>query len=114
MNVMEQAILAFESRPVKEVAVPEWSADPAQPVVIYFKTPNAKTLAKVQAEAGANAMEQAARLVAIVAMDSAGNRLFTDAGYTDLMIRTDPRGLMRAYTAILADARIDVTAAEKN
>ncbi len=114
MHILQQAVANFDARPRKSVEVPEWSSDPKKPVVVYFKTPNAKMLAKAQGEAKGSMVEEAARLVAMCCTDENDKRLFTDADYTELMIRTDPRGIARVAGAILADARLDVVQAEKN
>jgi intracellular sulfur oxidation DsrE/DsrF family protein len=114
MNILEQAISNFESRPLLSVVVPEWSSDTENPVVVYYRTPNAKLLSRVQKQAGTDLIEQAARIVALVACDKDGKRHFTESDYTTLMISTDPAGISRVAAAILQVAKLDVTAAEKN
>jgi hypothetical protein len=113
-HILEQAVANFEARPRHKIAVPEWSKAEGPMVEVWFKTPNAKVLSKVQKEASGDPIEQAARMVALVATDENGKRLFSEADYSELMIRTDPRGISRIYAAIISDARLDVHAAEKN
>lgn len=100
-----------------KVEVPEWSADPARPVVIHFKMPSPAVVAKVMREASGDAIEQGARLVALLAVDEAGTRLFSNLDYESLMTTVDARGLARVYNAMNNAGRISDAAleqAEKN
>jgi hypothetical protein len=114
MSILEQAMSRFEARPQHELDVPEWSVDPKKPVKVFYKTPNAATLSRAAREAKGDAIENVARLVALVLTDADGVRLFAPLDYKDLMVRTDPVALNRIAAAIMAEAKIDVDEAEKN
>ena len=112
-SILEQAMALFAQRPLKKVEVPEWSEDPAKPVVIYFKSPSPAVIAKAMGEANGNAIEQGARLVALVAMNEAGELLFGSMDYKTLMMGVDPRGLARVYNAINGAGRVTEDAVER-
>jgi hypothetical protein len=114
MSILQQAISNFEDRPMSEIEVPEWSAAGGEAVKVYFKTPNAKTIDLVTRESKGSNLEMIARLVAHTVTDQNGKRLFTSADYSELMIRTDPVALNRIAAAIMAGAKVDPEAAEKN
>jgi hypothetical protein len=114
MDILAQAAAYFEARPTQSIEVPEWSDDPAKPVIAYFKTPNAATLSKVTREAKGDSIEMVARLVAIVVEDGNGKKLFRPLDYKELLIRTDPAALNRVAAAIMDKAEIDEVEAEKN
>lgn len=113
-SILEQATANFESRPLLHIDVPEWSEDPAQPVRVYFKTPNSAMLNKITKESNGSSVEEVARLVAYVVTDEKGQKLFQPLEYKTLMTHTDPVALSRVAAAIMAGARMDVADAEKN
>ncbi len=113
MSVLDIAKEHWASRPVCTIEVPEWGKD-GVPLVVHFKTPSAADLSKVVKESKGDPIEQAARLVALKAQDAAGARLFSNADVFSLMREVDPAVVSRIAQAIMAEAKIDVEAAEKN
>lgn len=105
MSILAAAIAHYESLPVQMIDVPEWGA------TIYYRTPNAQTLAICQRESNGNAHEFGARLVATCSMNEAGERLFNKLDYKDLMLRTDPGVLSRVAGAIAAQATLNASPA---
>jgi hypothetical protein len=106
-SVLERAIAHFSARARNTVEVPEWG------VTVYYSTPNGATLSLVQRESKGDAIEAAARIVAHVAEDEAGKKLFSRLDYKDLMVKVDPAIVGRIAGAIMDDAKLDGTPKEQ-
>lgn len=113
-SALERIIAAYESRPMKSVECPEWG------MTIYFRTPNQATLKKGYADSKGDPLEQAARLVMLMATDIDGNRLFSPSDMAELMNRVEAGPINRIAQAIMAEfEKVDLSpagqaAAEKN
>jgi hypothetical protein len=116
MALLDRAIAHYEALPQQSVDVPEWAPTPGQEFKVFFRVPTAKTMDAANTGSG---MEVSARLVALCALDEKGDRLFSTLDYKELMIKAHPAVIGRIANAIMAHARLDMTAkgldeAEKN
>lgn len=114
MNVLERAKQAFADRKMQSMEMPEWTPPGEAVVQVWFKTPNPATIEKVDASTTGGVVEKAARLVALVAQNEDGSKMFVPLDYKELMIGTDPNALGRLYLAIVSAAKLDADTAEKN
>ena len=69
---------------------------------VWFKTPNPATIEKVDASTTGGVVEKAARLVALVAQNEDGSKMFVPLDYKELMIGTDPNALGRLECNVAA------------
>jgi len=106
-SVLERAIAHFQAKPRNKVEVPEWG------VTVFYGTPNGVTLSLVHRDSKGDPVEMAARMVAHIAEDEAGKKLFSRLDYKDLMVKVDPAVVQRIAEAIMKDARLDGTPAER-
>lgn len=119
MRVLDRAIAQFQNRPVFEIEVPEWG-EGETPLIVYYKTPNAATLSRINREAKGDPIEIAARLVAERSLvDADGTKMFKPIDYKTLMVQADPAVFSRIAQKIMKDAKLDLSEpaldeAEKN
>lgn len=105
----QHLIEQFSGRAVKTVEVPGW------PEPVYFKVPNLSTLKQTMADAKGDPVEMQARVVVACAEDGKGVKIWPNKiDYTEVMTRIDPGIVARIANAIMAEAKLDVAAAEGN
>lgn len=96
MPLTRDQILAADDLPRETVAVPEWGGE----VVVRALTGEERDAYEVetaQAMNAGNAPNMRARLVALTAIDEAGNRLFNHATHVQKLARKSGRALDRLF-----------------
>lgn len=106
--IRDKAKAHFASRGTRSIDVPEWEC------TIHYRVPNLQTLKTVMADGKNDPVEMQARIVAAVATDEKGDRIWGKLDYKELMVETDPGVVARIANAIMSEAKLDVPAAEGN
>lgn len=105
----DRAKAHFAAHGQKSIDVPEWGGR------IWYRVPNLSTIKDVHSAANGDAIEMQARLVVALATTENGERIWPNkAEYRELMIECDPGVVARIANAMMADAKLDVPAAEGN
>lgn len=98
---------------VRRIEVPEWALEDGKPLVITYTMVTLDDLSTViDLEGSGDFNKHAARIVAMKACDTAGQRLFKMADATVLRATADPTVVKRIAMSMLA--RTTIEEAEKN
>lgn len=108
MGVLDRAKAHYAAQVVKSIDVPEWG-EPGQPLRVFFKVPNGKTISTLLDLSKGDNIEYSARLVAKCSLDDQGKRIFTDADYKDLMVHVHPAVVGAVAKAIADNAKLDMS-----
>ena len=110
-GLLERIGAAFDGSSLHQVEVPEWGEE-GKPLVVYFTPITLKEMSLANEAARGDPVMFNARIVALKALDKAGNRLFSMVDALFLAEKADPAAVIRIASAI--SPKMNMADVEKN